>query len=371
MGKYRIAVLPGDGIGKEVTKGAVEILKAVGTRFDHRFEFVYGFIGGEAIDREGTPLPDETLQMCHESDAVLLGAVGGPKWDHNPPHLRPERGLLKIRKEMNLFANLRPVKFYDSLVDSSPLKAEVVKDVDLLIVRELTGGLYFGKPSERRVESGEEAVVDTLYYKREEMKRIITTAFELAGKRKKKVTSVDKANVLESSRMWREIAEEVAKDFPDVTLEHMLVDNAAMQLIRNPKQFDVLVTENMFGDILSDEASVLTGSLGMLPSASLSTSGPSLYEPIHGSAPDIAGQNKANPIAMILSSAMMLRLSFGLHEEADAIEKAVQQVLAAGYRTADVAKNSKRVVSTTQMVEEIKERILDDSAILSIMAVYA
>jgi 3-isopropylmalate dehydrogenase len=371
MGKYRIAVLPGDGIGKEVTKGAVEILKAVGTRFDHRFEFVYGFIGGEAIDREGTPLPDETLQMCHESDAVLLGAVGGPKWDHNPPHLRPERGLLKIRKEMNLFANLRPVKFYDSLVDSSPLKAEVVKDVDLLIVRELTGGLYFGKPSERRIESGEEAVVDTLYYKREEMKRIITTAFELAGKRKKKVTSVDKANVLESSRMWREIAEEVAKDFPDVTLEHMLVDNAAMQLISNPKQFDVLVTENMFGDILSDEASVLTGSLGMLPSASLSTSGPSLYEPIHGSAPDIAGQNKANPIAMILSSAMMLRLSFGLHEEADAIEKAVQQVLAAGYRTADVAKNSKRVVSTTQMVEEIKERILDDSAILSIMAVYA
>jgi 3-isopropylmalate dehydrogenase len=371
MGKYRIAVLPGDGIGKEVTKGAVEILKAVGTRFDHRFEFVYGFIGGEAIDREGTPLPDETLQMCKESDAVLLGAVGGPKWDHNPPHLRPERGLLKIRKEMNLFANLRPVKFYDSLVDSSPLKAEVVKDVDLLIVRELTGGLYFGKPSERRVESGEEAVVDTLYYKREEMKRIITTAFKLARKRKKKVTSVDKANVLESSRMWREIAEEVAKEFPDVQLEHMLVDNAAMQLIRNPKQFDVLVTENMFGDILSDEASVLTGSLGMLPSASLSTSGPSLYEPIHGSAPDIAGQNKANPIAMILSSAMMLRLSFGLHEEADAIEKAVQQVLAAGYRTADVAKNGKRVVSTMQMVEEIKERILDDSAILSIMAVYA
>jgi 3-isopropylmalate dehydrogenase len=371
MGKYRIAVLPGDGIGKEVTKGAIEILKAVGTRFDHRFEFVYALIGGEAIDQEGTPLPDETLEICKQSDAVLLGAVGGPKWDRNPPHLRPEKGLLKIRKEMNLFANLRPVKFYDSLVDSSPLKADVVKDVDLLIVRELTGGLYFGKPSERRVESGEEAVVDTLYYKREEMKRIITTAFELAQKRKKKVTSVDKANVLESSRMWREIAEEVARDFPDVTLEHMLVDNAAMQLIRKPKQFDVLVTENMFGDILSDEASMLTGSLGMLPSASLSTSGPSLYEPIHGSAPDIAGQNKANPIAMILSSAMMLRLSFGLYEEADAIEKAVQQVLAAGYRTADVAQNGKRVLSTEQMVEEIRERILDDSAILSIMAVYA
>ncbi len=371
MGNYRIAVLPGDGIGKEVTKGAVEILQAVATRFDHQFEFVYGLIGGEAIDREGTPLPDETIEMCRQSDAVLLGAVGGPKWDRNPPHLRPEKGLLTIRKEMNLFANLRPVKFYDSLVDSSPLKAEVIQDVDLLIVRELTGGLYFGKPSGRRVEDGEETVVDTLLYKREEIKRIMTMAFELARKRKKKVTSVDKANVLESSRMWREIAEEVARDFPDVKLEHMLVDNAAMQLIRDPKQFDVLVTENMFGDILSDEASMLTGSLGMLPSASLSTSGPSLYEPIHGSAPDIAGQNKANPIAMILSSAMMLRLSFGLYEEADAIEKAVQQVLTSGYRTADVARNGQRIASTKEMVDEIRATILDDGAILNIMAVYA
>jgi 3-isopropylmalate dehydrogenase len=371
MGNYRIAVLPGDGIGKEVTKGAVEILQAVANRFDHQFEFVYGLIGGEAIDRKGTPLPDETLAMCRQSDAVLLGAVGGPKWDQNPPHLRPEKGLLTIRKEMNLFANLRPVKSYDSLVDSSPLKAEVIQDVDLLIVRELTGGLYFGKPSGRRVEAGEETVVDTLLYKREEIKRIVTTAFELARKRKKKVTSVDKANVLESSRMWREIAEEVARDFPDVKLEHMLVDNAAMQLIRNPKQFDVLVTENMFGDILSDEASMLTGSLGMLPSASLSTSGPSLYEPIHGSAPDIAGQNKANPIAMILSSAMMLRLSFDLHEEADAIEKAVQQVLTSGYRTADVARRGQRIASTKEMVDEIKATILDDGAILNIMAVYA
>lgn len=370
MGTYRIAVLPGDGIGKEVTKGAVEILKAVATRFEHEFEFVYGLIGGEAIDQKGTPLPDETLDMCRQSDAVLLGAVGGPKWDQNPPHLRPEKGLLAIRKEMNLFANLRPVKFYDSLIDSSPLKEDVIKDVDLLIVRELTGGLYFGKPSGRRVENGEEMAVDTLLYKREEINRIVTTAFELARKRKKKVTSVDKANVLESSRMWREIAEEVSHDFPDVELEHMLVDNAAMQLIRNPKQFDVLVTENMFGDILSDEASMLTGSLGMLPSASLSTSGPSLYEPIHGSAPDIAGQNKANPIATILSSAMMLRLSFGLHEEANAIEKAVQQVLASGYRTADVAKKGQRVVSTKEMVDEIKATILDDGAILNIMAVY-
>jgi len=371
MGAYRIAVLPGDGIGKEVTRGAIEVLQAIATRFNHQFEFQYGLIGGEAIDQKGTPLPAETLDMCRQSDAVLLGAVGGPKWDGNPPHLRPEKGLLAIRKEMNLFANLRPVKFYASLADSSPLKADIIQDVDFVIVRELTGGLYFGKPSGRRMENGEETVVDTLLYKREEMTRIITVAFELASKRKKKVTSVDKANVLESSRMWREIAEEVAKEFPDVELEHMLVDNAAMQLIRNPKQFDVMVTENMFGDILSDEASMLTGSLGMLPSASLSTTGPSLYEPIHGSAPDIAGKNKANPIATILSSAMMLRLSFGLHEEANAIERAVQQVLTSGYRTADVAKKGERVVSTKEMVDEIKAAILDDGAILHIMAVYA
>ncbi|PDM41526.1 MULTISPECIES: 3-isopropylmalate dehydrogenase [unclassified Geobacillus] len=371
MGSYRIAVLPGDGIGKEVTRGAVEILKTIETRFGHQFEFEFGLIGGAAIDQKGTPLPDETLAICHESDAILLGAVGGPKWDRNPAHLRPEKGLLQIRKEMNLFANLRPVKFYDSLMDSSPLKKEVIQGVDLLIVRELTGGLYFGKPSGRMVENGEEKAVDTLLYKKEEIKRIVKAAFELARKRKKKVTSVDKANVLESSRMWREIAEEVAQEFPDVTLEHMLVDNAAMQLIRSPQQFDVIVTENMFGDILSDEASMLTGSLGMLPSASLSTSGPSLYEPIHGSAPDIAGQNKANPIATILSAAMMLRLSFGLSEEADAIEKAVQQVLAAGLRTVDIAQKGQRVVSTDEMVNEIKATILDNEAIFHIMTVYS
>ncbi|KXG11513.1 3-isopropylmalate dehydrogenase [Anoxybacillus rupiensis] len=371
MGTYRIAVLPGDGVGKEVTSGAVEVLQAIASRFHHQFIFKYGLIGGEAIDRKGTPLPDETLHMCRQSDAVLLGAVGGPKWDKNPPHLRPEKGLLAIRKEMNLFANLRPVKVYPSLADSSPLKAHIIREADLLIVRELTGGLYFGKPSGRRVENGEEAAIDTLLYKREEIKRILKTAFELARKRRKKVTSVDKANVLESSRMWREIAEEVACDYPDVELEHMLVDNAAMQLIRNPKQFDVLVTENMFGDILSDEASMLTGSLGMLPSASLSTTGPSLYEPIHGSAPDLAGQNKANPIATILSAAMMLRLSFGLNKEADAIEKAVQQVLTSGYRTVDVAKKGQHVVSTKDMVDEIRATILDDEAIFNIMAVYA
>ena len=367
---YRIAILQGDGIGKEVTKGAVNILQAIGDRFGHTFHFSYGLIGGEAIDREGTPLPEQTLHMCKQSDAVLLGAVGGPKWDNNPPHLRPEKGLLQIRKEMNLFANIRPVTFYASLAASSPLKPHVIEGADFVIVRELTGGLYFGKPSERRVEKGEEVVVDTLFYKRAEIERIITFAFTLAQKRKKKVTSVDKANVLESSRMWREVAEQVAKRFPDVQLEHMLVDNAAMQLVRSPKQFDVIVTENMFGDILSDEASMLTGSLGMLPSASLSVDGPALYEPIHGSAPDIAGKNKANPLATILSAAMMLRLSFGLTEEADVIERAVKQVLNAGYRTADIAQHGDFVLSTTEMVEKVKDAILDDVAIERIMQVY-
>ncbi|MGG3842191.1 3-isopropylmalate dehydrogenase [Anoxybacillus kestanbolensis] len=367
---YRIAILQGDGIGKEVTKGAVNILQAIGDRFGHAFHFSYGLIGGEAIDREGTPLPEQTLHLCKQSDAVLLGAVGGPKWDNNPPHLRPEKGLLQIRKEMNLFANIRPVTFYASLAASSPLKPHVIEGADFVIVRELTGGLYFGKPSERRIEEGEEAVVDTLFYKRAEIERIITFAFTLAQKRKKKVTSVDKANVLESSRMWREVAEQVAKRFPDVQLEHMLVDNAAMQLIRSPKQFDVIVTENMFGDILSDEASMLTGSLGMLPSASLSVDGPALYEPIHGSAPDIAGQNKANPLATILSAAMMLRLSFGLTEEADIVERAVKQVLDAGYRTADIAQHGNCVLSTTEMVEKVKDAILDDVAIERIMQVY-
>ncbi|MBW7650756.1 3-isopropylmalate dehydrogenase [Anoxybacillus sp. ST4] len=367
---YRIAVLPGDGIGKEVTKGAVNVLQAIGDRFGHTFHFSYGLIGGEAIDREGTPFPEQTLHMCKQSDAVLLGAVGGPKWDSNPPYLRPEKGLLQIRKEMNLFANVRPVTFYDSLSGASPLKPHVIEGADFVIVRELTGGLYFGKPSERRIEKGEEAVVDTLFYKREEIERIITFAFALAQKRKKKVTSVDKANVLESSRMWREVAEQVAKRFPDIQLEHMLVDNAAMQLVRSPKQFDVIVTENMFGDILSDEASMLTGSLGMLPSASLSVDGPALYEPIHGSAPDIAGQNKANPLATILSAAMMLRLSFGLTEEAHIIEQAVKQVLDAGYRTADIAQHGDCVLSTTEMVEKVKDAILDDVAIERIMQVY-
>ncbi|MBY0123995.1 3-isopropylmalate dehydrogenase [Bacillus sp. S/N-304-OC-R1] len=367
----RIAVLPGDGIGKEVVKGAIEVLQAVGERFGHQFVFQYGKIGGEAIDTVGTPLPDETVELCKQSDAVLLGAVGGPKWESQPPHLRPERGLLKIRKDLNLYANLRPTAYYQSLADSSSLKREVIEGVDMLMVRELTGGLYFGKPSERTTRDGEDAVVDTLFYKRAEMTRVIKLAFELAKTRNGKVTSVDKANVLESSRMWREVAEEVAKDYPEVVLEHMLVDNAAMQLIRKPTQFDVVVTENLFGDILSDEASVLTGSLGMLPSASLSEEGPYLFEPIHGSAPDIEGKNLANPLATILSAAMMLRISFDLHREAEAIEHAVNQVLDSGYRTPDIMSAGKKRVSTTEMVEQVKATLLDNEAILNIMGAYA
>ena len=368
--KKAIAVLPGDGIGKEVTQGAVSVLQVVGERFGHQFTFMYGSIGGGAIDAHGTPLPEETIELCRNSDAVLLGAVGGPKWDSMPGHLRPEKGLLRIRKELNLYANLRPVSFYESTAAISPLRREVIAGADLLVVRELTGGLYFGKPSERSTQAGEQTAVDTLFYKKNEMERVIRLSFELAQQRKKKVTSVDKANVLESSRLWRETAEEISREFPDVRLEHMLVDNAAMQLIKNPGQFDVIVTENMFGDILSDEASVLTGSLGMLPSASISEAGPYLYEPIHGSAPDIEGRNIANPMAMILSAAMMLRTSFQMYKEADAIENAVEQVLEGGARTADIAQPGQKPVGTVEMIEEIKATILDNQAISNIMNCY-
>ncbi len=353
----RIAVLPGDGIGKEVIQGAIEILQVIGDRYNHKFSFTYGEIGGSAVDSTGVPLPDETISLCKGSDAVLLGAVGGPKWETLPVHLRPEQGLLKIRKELNLFANLRPTTYYESLSNSSPLRKEIIEGVDMLMVRELTGGIYFGKPSERREVEGKEVVVDTLSYERYEIERVIRQAFELAQTRRKHITSVDKANVLESSRVWREVAIEISKDYPDVTLQHLLVDNAAMQLVRNPKQFDVVVTENMFGDILSDEASVLTGSLGMLPSASISEDGPYLYEPIHGSAPDIAGKNLANPLATILSAAMMLRVSFGLQEEADAIENAVNAVLDAGYRTGDLMSEGKTQVSTTEMIQQVKNAL--------------
>ncbi|OIJ10365.1 3-isopropylmalate dehydrogenase [Anaerobacillus arseniciselenatis] len=352
-----ITVIPGDGIGPEVIQSAIKVLDTVASNFNHQFKYQYAKLGGVAIDEDGTPLPQETVDLSKKSDGVLLGAVGGPKWDTLPGHMRPEKGLLGIRKALNLYANLRPVTAYKALIDASTLKREVVEDVDLMIVRELTGGLYFGEPSERRTEADGEAVVDTLYYKKSEIERIVRQAFELARLRRKKVTSVDKANVLESSRLWREVAEAIGKEYPDIELEHMLVDNAAMQLIRNPKQFDVVVTENMFGDILSDEASMLTGSLGMLPSASVSGDGPGLYEPIHGSAPDIAGQNKANPLATISSVAMLLRYSFEMIEEADAVDQAVTEVLEAGYRTGDIAQQGEQVLTTEEMTEKVIERI--------------
>ncbi|UOE93352.1 3-isopropylmalate dehydrogenase [Alkalihalobacillus sp. LMS39] len=353
----KITVLPGDGIGPEVVQSAVEVLDTIAKHFDHQFTYTYAKLGGVAIDEENTPLPEATVKACKESDGVLLGAVGGPKWDTLPGHLRPEKGLLGIRKQLNLFANLRPVTAHESLTDSSTLKQEVINGVDLMIVRELTGGLYFGDPSERCQKDGEEAAVDTLLYKRSEIERIVKQAFELAKVRRQKVTSVDKANVLESSRLWREVAEEIGTQYPDIELEHMLVDNAAMQLIRNPKQFDVVVTENMFGDILSDEASMLTGSLGMLPSASIGSGGPGLYEPIHGSAPDIAGQNKANPLATIASVAMMLKYSFGMVKEAEIIEEAISHVLNAGHRTGDISKQGDAILSTTEMTEKVVDAI--------------
>jgi len=355
--KKKIAVLPGDGIGPEIVQGAIEVLRVIEEHFNHEFEYEFGNIGGKAVDIDGSPLPDQTIDICKNSDAILLGAVGGPKWETLPVPLRPEQGLLKIRKELKLFANLRPTNYYASLAGSSPLRQEIIEGVDLFVVRELTGGIYFGKPSERTTVNGQSGAIDTLVYSKEEITRVLEKAFEIAQIRSKKVTSVDKANVLESSRLWRECANEIAEKYPDVSLEHMLVDNAAMQLIRNPKQFDVIVTENMFGDILSDEASVLTGSLGMLPSASISETGPYLYEPIHGSAPDIAGQNIANPLATILSAAMLLRLSFQLDEEAEIIENAVNSVLDNGFRTRDIISPNTKIISTTEMVEEVKKEI--------------
>jgi 3-isopropylmalate dehydrogenase len=368
--KKKVAVLPGDGIGQEIMEGALDVLKAVGDWFGHSFEIEKAHIGGDALDITGRPLPDETLKLCKESDAVLLGAVGGPKWDRVPRHLRPEKGLLAIRKELDLFANIRPVKAFESLLGASPLKKEIVKDVDMVIVRELTGGLYFGKPSGREEANGTTAV-DTLTYKKSEIERIVKKGFELAGKRKNKLTSVDKANVLESSRLWREVVDEMAPKYPEVEVEHMLVDVAAMKLMYQPKQFDVMVTENMFGDILSDEASMITGSLGMLPSASLRSDSFGLYEPVHGSAPDIAGKGKANPLAMILSVALMLRHSFHLHEEAEMIEMAVQEVLNAGYRTGDLwAVGRGTVVGTDSMNKLVVERLEADHALSSILAAY-
>jgi 3-isopropylmalate dehydrogenase len=367
--RKHIVLLPGDGIGKEVIQSAKEVLTTIAEEFNHSFSFETHDIGGTAIDHHGTPLPIETVEACKKADAILLGAVGGPKWDQLPSHLRPERGLLGIRKALDLFANLRPVKGFEHLLHASPLKEEVVRGSDLLIVRELTGGLYFGTPSERQNDG--QSVVDTLSYTRKEIERIVDKAFQCAAVRRKRLTSVDKANVLESSKLWREVVEEKKAQYPEVTVEHVLVDAAAMKLITNPSQFDVIVTENMFGDILSDEASVLTGSLGMLPSASLREDGVGLYEPVHGSAPDIAGQGIANPVAMILSAALMLRHSFGLQEEAKLIEETVEEILNSGYHTADLQMKSGQKVGTEKMTRLIIESIKTRSAANCIMSCYA
>lgn len=366
--KKHIVLLPGDGIGKEVINSARDVLHAIAEEFNHSFSFETHEIGGAAIDQYGTPLPDSTVDACKQADAVLLGAVGGPKWDQNPSHLRPERGLLGIRKALDLYANLRPIKGFKNLLHASPLKEEVVAGSDLLIVRELTGGLYFGTPSERR-DNGN-AVVDTLSYTRKEIERIVDKGFQAAQQRSGHLTSVDKANVLESSKMWREVVEEKKAQYPDVVVEHLLVDAAAMKLITNPTQFDVIVTENLFGDILSDEASVLTGSIGMLPSASLREDGVGLYEPVHGSAPDIAGKGIANPSAMILSAAMMLRYSFDLNNEAKVIEDAVQSVLDSGFHTGDLQIKEGRQVGTAEMTKLIVDYIKSQHASKCIASCY-
>ncbi|MCC6629274.1 MAG: 3-isopropylmalate dehydrogenase, partial [Chloroflexi bacterium] len=336
MGDYRIMLMPGDGVGPEVIAEGRKILAAVGQGFGHRFTFESALVGGAAIDAHGTALREGDLAAARECDAILFGAVGGPRWDNPAATVRPEQGLLALRKGLGLFANLRPVTMWPALAEASTLRPDVVSGVDLVVVRELTGGIYFGRPSERRTTADGREAIDTMTYYEHEIARVVRLACELARGRRKKVTSVDKANVLATSRLWREVAGEVARDFPDVTLEHALVDSTAMALIRHPRQFDVIVTENMFGDILTDEAAMLAGSMGMLPSASLNGRPPArpgsggvqygLYEPIHGSAPDIAGQGVANPLAMVLSAAMLLRLSLGLEREAAAVEAAVKRV---------------------------------------------
>ncbi len=350
----KLAVVKGDGIGPEIVTEAEKVLNKIGEKYGHTFEYTDVLAGGCAIDETGVPLPEETVKIAKASDSVLLGAVGGPKWDTLPGHLRPEKALLGLRSELGLFANIRPAKMHEALADACPLKPEISNDgLDLVIVRELTGGLYFGDRGRR--DGGNEAY-DELKYSVEEIERIGRVAFNLAMKRdRKKVTSVDKANVIETSRLWRETMHRLAKEYPEVEFEDMLVDNCAMQLVRNPAQFDVIVTENMFGDILSDEASMTTGSIGMLPSSSLGESTLGMYEPIHGSAPDIAGQNKANPIATILSVAMMLRDSFSLTEEAKAIENAVTKVLNDGWRTADIMDEGGKLLGTKEMGDKVVE----------------
>ena len=347
---HKIAVLPGDGIGTEIVAEALKVLDALKQDHGLQVETEEALIGGVAYDATGTPFPDATLKLCQQADSVLLGAVGGPKWEPLDYSVRPERGLLGLRSELELFANLRPAILYPQLVAASTLKPEVVSGLDIMIIRELTGGIYFGQPRGRRTnDQGQREGFNTLIYNESEIRRIGHIAFQTAQKRNRKLCSVDKANVLECTELWREVMIEVGKEYPDVELSHMYVDNAAMQLVRAPKQFDVMVTENMFGDILSDCAAMLTGSIGMLPSASLDKNGKGMYEPIHGSAPDIAGKGLANPIATILSVAMMLRYSFGDAANADRIEKAVTKALDAGYRTADIYSEGTRKVGTQEM----------------------
>ncbi len=351
--KYNIAVIPGDGIGPEVVEQTLRVLDRVGAIYGHEFSCSEVLAGGCAIDAKGVCLPEETVEVCRGSDAVLLGAVGGPKWDHLPGKERPEMALLGLRGALGLFANLRPAMLFEELADACPLKPELVRGgLDIVVVRELTGGIYFGKKETFETEEGVVAY-DVEQYSEGEVRRIARVAFDMAMKRGRKVTSVDKANVLESSRLWRRVVTEVAADYPEVELNHFYVDNAAMQLVREPKQFDVIVTSNIFGDILSDEASQVTGSIGMLPSASLAEGSFGMYEPVHGSAPDIAGKDMANPMATILSAAMMLRYSFGLLKEADAIESAVGKALARGIRTADIAKAGETVTGTRACGDEI------------------
>ena len=351
--KGRIVVLAGDGIGPEVTLAARSVLERAAALGGHTLEFDERLIGGCSIDACGTPLADDVLDACRSAQAVLLGAVGGPRWDDPSARVRPEQGLLALRKGLSLFANLRPVKPHPDLAHASPLRNERLRDVDILVVRELTGGLYFGTPRLRETKNGRLRAVDTMEYTEDEIRRVVALAFRLARTRRRKVTSVDKANVLETSRLWRQVTQEVARDFPDVALDHMLVDTAAMRLVAAPGSFDVLVTENMFGDILTDEASVLAGSMGLLPSASIGDGGPGVYEPIHGSAPDIAGRGTANPVGAILSAALLLRYSLSLEREAAAVERAVHGAIARGARTVDLGGALGTAAMTAAVVESI------------------
>ncbi len=362
MATFDILVLPGDGIGPEVMAEGVRVLEAVGQKFEHVFKFTHDIVGGASIDAHGVAIRPETLERAKASDAVLFGAVGGPKWDNPLADVRPEQGLLALRSGLQLWANLRPVVAIPALLHASTLKPEIIEGVDILVIRELTSGLYFGKPQERRVVNGRREAVDTNYYNEDEISRMAHLGFRTARGRKKKLTSLDKANVMASSRLWREVVTEVAPQYPDVKLEHVLADAMTMHLIRRPRDFDVVIADNMFGDIITDEASMLTGSMGMLPSASLGTlgedgTGLGMYEPIHGSAPDIAGKSLANPLAMILSAAMLLRHSCGLETEARAVEAAVTAVIEAGLRTADLAMPGEQVLNTKAMADAVLERL--------------